>query len=58
MGGCTSLCFVRPGHFVATCGMDKRVVSWDLNLLDQANTFQVGEEEGVREIKIGVVAPG
>lgn len=41
-GGCCSLVFERPGHFVATCGMDKTAVCWDLNQFLPVNTYQVG----------------
>jgi hypothetical protein len=45
-GGCTSLAFMRPGHYVASCGMDRLVQAWDLNLLDRATAYQVGGGRG------------
>eukprot|EP00879_Flechtneria_rotunda_P010997 GHRR01011491.1.p1 GENE.GHRR01011491.1~~GHRR01011491.1.p1 ORF type:complete len:553 (+),score=196.54 GHRR01011491.1:156-1814(+) len=38
-GGCCSLAFQRPGHLVATCGLDKTVQTWDLNLSMHVSTY-------------------
>jgi len=40
-GGCTGLAIESPGHMAATCGMDRVVRSFDLNLMESTNVYQV-----------------
>lgn len=40
-GGCTSLSFQSHGHLVATCGLDKTVQTWDLNMAAHVTTYHV-----------------
>jgi WD40 repeat protein len=44
-GGCCSLSFQPHGHLVASCGMDKTVQTWDLNLSSHVNTYHVSEPQ-------------
>lgn len=38
-GGCTSLASQPQGHLMATCGLDKTVQTWDLNLDAHVTTY-------------------
>jgi WD40 repeat protein len=54
-GGCCSLSFQPHGHLVASCGMDKTVQTWDLNLNSHVHTYHVSSEPAF-ELAVNSVA--